>query len=202
MVLQAAFFRLANVIPVDDAVGFMKAAAKKTYFAKGDDVVNRNLAAIDEGVKSLVEAPVPESWLNAADPAPAARPGLPAVVTNLLEPINAQKGDDLPVSAFKGYEDGVIDMGLTAYEKRDIAVHVPVWDNRCAFACPHAVVRPYLLTAEEAAAAPAPLRTIPATGKPGYVYTLQISAADCTGCGVCASVCPAKDKALAMTPNA
>ncbi|MBP5584758.1 MAG: pyruvate:ferredoxin (flavodoxin) oxidoreductase [Lentisphaeria bacterium] len=210
MVLQAAFFRLANVIPVDDAVAFMKAAAKKTYFAKGDDVVNRNLAAIDEGVKSLVEALVPESWLNAADPAPAARPGLPAVVTNLLEPINAQKGDDLPVSAFKGYEDGVIDMGLTAYEKRDIAVHVPVWDpakciqcNKCAFACPHAVVRPYLLTEAEAAAAPAPLRTEPAKGgKPGYVFTLQISAADCTGCGVCASVCPAKEKALTMTPNA
>ena len=207
MVLQSAFFHLMPVIPVEDAVRFMKEAAKKTYFAKGEDVVARNLAAIDAGGEHLHEIAVPASWLEAED-APQPERNVPRVVTEMLEPINAQKGDDLPVSAFRGYEDGVMDMGLTAYEKRGIAVRVPVWQkdlclqcNKCAFVCPHAVIRPYLMTEEEKAAAPESLESVPAKGRQvqGLHFTMQVSRLDCTGCGSCANVCPAKEKALVMT---
>ena len=206
MVLQSAFFHLMPVIPTEEAIGYMKAAAAKTYFAKGEEVVARNLAAIDAGGQHLVQVPVPDSWKDAED-APAPVRNVPKAVTDLLEPINAQKGDDLPVSAFRGYEDGAMDMGLTAYEKRGIAVRVPVRDpakclqcNKCALVCPHAVIRPYLLTEAERAAAPAGLTTVPAKGKPaeGMFFTLQVSALDCTGCGSCANSCPAKEKALTM----
>ena len=210
MVLQSAFFHLMPVIPIQEAVAYMKAAAEKTYFAKGEDVVCRNLAAIDAGSQGLKTVDVPASWADAQDePAPAR--DVPAVVTKLLDPINAQKGDLLPVSAFKGYEDGVMDMGLTAFEKRGIAVRVPVWDaekclqcNRCSYVCPHAVLRPYLLTEAEKAAAPEGLRSVPAKGKQaeGLWFTLQVSALDCTGCGSCENVCPAKEKALTMVPAA
>ena len=210
MVLQSAFFHLMPVIPIQEAVAYMKAAAEKTYFAKGEDVVRRNLAAIDAGSQGLQAVDVPASWADAQDePAPAR--DVPAVVTKLLDPINAQKGDLLPVSAFKGYEDGVMDMGLTAFEKRGIAVRVPVWDaekclqcNRCSYVCPHAVLRPYLLTEAEKAAAPEGLRSVPAKGKQaeGLWFTLQVSALDCTGCGSCENVCPAKEKALTMVPAA
>lgn len=206
MVLQAAFFRLANVIPVEQAIGFMKDAAKKTYFAKGDDVVNRNLSAIEEGATKLIEIKIPEEWMNEQESAKKTCHNLPAVVTDILEPINAQHGDDLPVSTFMKYQDGVIEMGLTAYEKRAIAVHVPVWDstkciqcNQCAFACPHAVIRPFLLNDIEKENAPVGFATLKATGKTGLHFALQVSTADCTGCGVCASICPAKEKALSMT---
>ena len=210
MVLQSAFFNLMPIIPVDEAIGYMKAAAAKTYFAKGEDVVNKNLAAIDAGKDGLVEIAVPEAWLDAGD-APAAPRDVPEVVTKMLDPINNQKGDDLPVSAFAGYEDGVMDMGLTAYEKRGIATRVPVWDadrciqcNKCSYVCPHAVIRPYLLTAEERAGAPQSMTVVPAKGRQaeGYGFTIQISALDCTGCGSCANCCPAKEKALTMTPVA
>ena len=210
MVLQSAFFHLMPVIPVDEAVGYMKAAAEKTYFAKGEDVVKKNLAAIDAGGDGLAEIPVPVEWADAQD-APAAPRDVPEVVTKLLDPINAQKGDDLPVSAFRGYEDGVMDMGLTAYEKRGIATRVPVWDpekciqcNRCSYVCPHAVIRPYLLTGAEKAAAPEGLKTAPAKGKAaeGLYFAMAVSSLDCTGCGSCENVCPAKEKALAMTPAA
>ena len=207
MVLQSAFFHLMPVIPVVDAVRFMKDAATKTYFAKGEDVVAKNLAAIDAGSEGLVRIEVPDSWAQAQDePAPVRN--VPPVVTNLLDPINAQKGDDLPVSAFKGYEDGVMDMGLTAYEKRGIATRVPVWDpakciqcNKCSYVCPHAVIRPYLLNVEEAQNAPEGMKLTPAKGKQaeGLAFTMQISVLDCTGCGSCANVCPAKEKALTMT---
>ena len=208
MVLQAAFFHLMPVIPEEDAIRFMKDAATKTYFAKGEEVVSRNLAAIDAGIASAEEVSIPESWSQAED-APAAARNVPAVVTEILEPLNAQKGDELPVSRLMKYKDGVMDMGLTAYEKRRIATRVPVWQNdlciqcnRCSYVCPHAVIRPYLLTEAEAEAAPENLLAVPAKGKQaeGLLFTMQISQADCTGCGSCANVCPAKEKALVMTP--
>jgi len=207
-VLQSAFFRLMPVIPAEEAIGYMKAAAKKTYFAKGEEVVNKNLAAIDAGGEGLVKVDVPEGWLDAED-APVPARDVPEVVTKLLDPINAQKGDDLPVSAFKGYEDGVMDMGLTAFEKRGIATRVPVWDaakciqcNKCSYVCPHAVIRPYLVNEEEKAAAPEGAAVVSAKGKQaaGFGFTMAVSNLDCTGCGSCANVCPAK--ALTMTPVA
>lgn len=208
-VLQAAFFVLMEVIPKEQALDLIKEATRKTFFAKGDDVVARNVAAIDAGATGVVEVVIPEKWkdaqenviVNSADE-------LPAVVKNLLKPINRQKGDDLPVSAFKGYEDGHIDMGLTAYEKRGIAVKIPVWNaekciqcNRCALVCPHAVIRPYLLNDEEKANAPESFETIPANGAAkGLHFSMQISTYDCTGCGSCVSCCPAKERALTMEP--
>ena len=208
MVLQSAFFHLVPIIPVEEAVGYMKAAATKTYFAKGEEVVSRNLAAIDAGSEGLFEIQVPEDWKDAVD-APKPARDVPDVVTRLLDPINAQKGDDLPVSAFSGYEDGVMDMGLTAYEKRGIAIRVPVWDaekclqcNKCSYVCPHAVIRPYLMTEEEKNLAPEGMKAVKATGKQaaGMYFTMQVSALDCTGCGSCENVCPAKEKALKMVP--
>ena len=209
-VLQSAFFHLMPVIPEEEAVGYMKDAARKTYFAKGEDVVNRNLAAIDAGSEGLVKVDVPAEWADAQD-APAPKRDVPEVVTKLLDPINAQKGDDLPVSAFAGYEDGVMDMGLTAYEKRGIATRVPVWDgdkciqcNKCSYVCPHAVIRPYLLNEEEKAAAPAGMKIVPAKGgqAAGLYFAMAVSNLDCTGCGSCENVCPAKEKALTMVPVA
>ncbi|MBR7155492.1 MAG: 2-oxoacid:acceptor oxidoreductase family protein, partial [Lentisphaeria bacterium] len=146
LVLQSAFFHLVNIIPGEEADNYMKDLARRTYFAKGEEVVSRNCAAIDAGAKSFKRIEIPAAWLTAADKAEAVCSNRPAVVRNLADPINRQKGDDLPVSAFKGYEDGVIEMGLTAYEKRGIAVKVPVWEsskclqcNRCSLVCPHAV---------------------------------------------------------------
>ena len=208
MVLQSAFFNLMPVIPVEDSVRYMKAAAEKTYFAKGEDVVKRNLAAIDAGCSAFVRIDVPDSWKDAED-APKQERNVPAVVTEILEPINAQKGDDLSVSQLARYKDGVMDMGLTAYEKRGIAVRVPVWNpetciqcNRCSYVCPHAVVRPYLMTEEEKNAMPEGMKAAPAKGREavGMYFTMQVSEPDCTGCGSCANVCPARDKALTMVP--
>ena len=210
MVLQAAFFKLMPVIPVEEAVGYMKAAAEKTYFAKGEDVVRKNLAAIDAGIEAPAFVEIPESWADAPD-LPQAERNVPAVVTEILEPLNEQKGDDLPVSKLMKYKDGVMDMGLTAYEKRRIATRVPVWNaeaciqcNRCSYVCPHAVVRPYLLTENEKNEAPESMKLAPAKGKQaaGYYFTLQVSEADCTGCGSCANVCPSRDGALTMVPVA
>ena len=207
MVLQSAFFHLMPVIPTEDAVRYMKDAAAKTYFAKGEEVVARNIAAIDAGKDALVKVEVPADWKDAADEEAPAR-NVPEVVVRILDPINLQKGDDLPVSAFAGYEDGVMDMGLTAFEKRGIATRVPVWDpekclqcNKCSFVCPHAVIRPYLMTQEEYEKAPADMKAAAAKGKQaaGMYYTLQVSALDCTGCGSCENCCPAKEKALTMT---
>ncbi len=209
-VLQASFFALMEVIPTEEALEMIKAATKKTYFAKGDDVVARNVAAIDAGATKLVKVEVPASWKDAEEVSEAAAAlDVPAVVTGILEPINKQKGDDLPVSAFKGYEDGRIDLGLTAYEKRGIALQVPVWDaqkciqcNKCALVCPHAVIRPYLLNDEEKANAPEGFITAPANGPAakGLHFTMQVSAYDCTGCGSCVACCPAKEKAITMEP--
>ena len=210
MVLQSAFFHLMPIIPSEEAIGYMKAAAAKTYFAKGEDVIKKNLAAIDAGAEGLRAIDVPADWKDAQD-TPSPKRNVPAVVTDLLDPINAQKGDDLPVSAFAGYEDGVMDMGLTAFEKRGIATRIPVWDaarclqcNKCSFVCPHAVIRPYLLNEEEKASAPASMLLAPAKGKQvsGLWFTMQVSALDCTGCGSCENVCPAKEKAITMVPAA
>ncbi len=206
-VLQSAFFSLMEIIPRDEALGEMKSAARKAYFAKGDEVIAKNIAAIDAGADAPVRIDVPAAWAEAAD-IPADDAALPAVVKNILFPINRQKGDDLPVSTFRDYKDGHIDMGLTAFEKRGIATHIPRWDaekciqcNRCALVCPHAVIRPYLLSGEEKTSAPEGFTTVPANGAAkGYHFTMQVSDLDCTGCGSCASVCPAKEKALTMTP--
>jgi len=189
-------------------MGYIKDAVRKTFFAKGEDVIARNIAAIDAGGSGLIRIEIPESWAFSRDEikkAPIAdRPG---IITKLLEPMNAQKGDSLPVSAFVGYEDGTVELGLTAYEKRGLASMVPVWDpslciqcNRCSYVCPHAVIRPYLLNAEEMQGAPENIKAVPAMGAAGYSYTLQISKDDCTGCGSCVRCCPAKQKALSMTP--
>ena len=208
-VLQAAFFALMDVIPTESALKMIKDAVRKTYFAKGDDVVARNVAAIDAGATQIVRVDVPASWAQAETAQDSDGEKLPDVVKNLLIPVNRQKGDDLPVSAFKGYEDGRIDMGLTAFEKRGIALSVPKWDaskciqcNRCALVCPHAVIRPYLLSEEEKQNAPAGFETVPAMGAQakGMHFAMQISALDCTGCGSCVACCPAKEKALTMEP--
>lgn len=211
-ILQAAFFALMEVIPTEEALELVKAATRKTYFTKGDDVIAKNIAAIDAGAAGIVEVDVPASWATAGCAACDSCSNMakePDVVKNILKPINRQKGDDLPVSAFKGYEDGHIDMGLTAYEKRGIAMMIPEWDrgkciqcNKCALVCPHAVIRPYLLNDEEKANAPEGFETIPANGAAtkGMHFTMQISTYDCTGCGSCVACCPAKEKAIQMVP--
>ena len=208
-VLQAAFFQIAGLMPVEEALDYMKDAARKSYARKGDAVVAKNVAAIEEGAQKCVEVAVPASWADAPLDESAAEADVPAVVENILRPVNAQKGDDLPVSAFAGYEDGVIDMGLTAYEKRGIAVKTPEWKaetciqcNRCAFVCPHAAIRPYLLDQDEAQNAPEGFATVALKGgknlPEGTRYAIQVSQFDCTSCGSCADVCPAG--ALDMQP--
>lgn len=207
-VLQAAFFACTGIIKADVALEAMKAAARKTYFAKGEEVVNKNVAAIDKGAAGVREIKVPAAWASAKKVETNAVDNRPAVVRNLLEPINAQKGDDLPVSAFADNIDGTLEMGLTAYEKRGIAVKVPVWNtdkciqcNRCSLVCPHAVIRPYLLDEAEKTAAPEGFKTIVANGKAkamGLHFALSISALDCTSCGSCVQSCPAN--ALEMQP--
>ena len=208
-VLQAAFFQIAGLMPVEEALDYMKDAARKSYARKGDAVVAKNVAAIEEGAQKCVEVAVPASWADAPLDENAAEANVPAVVENILRPVNAQKGDDLPVSAFAGYEDGVIDMGLTAYEKRGIAVKTPAWNaeaciqcNRCAFVCPHAAIRPYLLDQDEAQNAPEGFTTVALKGGKnlpgGTHYAIQVSQFDCTSCGSCADVCPAG--ALDMQP--
>ncbi|MDD7739555.1 MAG: pyruvate:ferredoxin (flavodoxin) oxidoreductase [Lachnospiraceae bacterium] len=212
-ILQSAFFKLANIIPEEKAIELMKAAAKATYGRKGDDVVAKNWAAIDEGAKQVKEVAVPESWKDAADEglktthAESGRAEVVNFVNNIQSKVTSQEGNSLPVSAFTEYVDGTTPSGAAAYEKRGIAVNVPVWNpenciqcNRCSFVCPHAVIRPIAMTAEEAAAAPEGIKTMPMTGMAGYTFTMAISQLDCTGCGSCANVCPGKKgaKALAM----
>ena len=205
MVLQSAFFTLADIIPIDEAIGYMKAAASKTFAKKGENVVQMNLAAIDRGVDSIVTVDVPDSWKDAVDAPVADSKVEPDFIANILRPCNALKGDDLPVSTFLGYQDGTVPLGTSAYEKRGIATRLPVWDataciqcNRCSFVCPHAVIRPYLLDEAEVAAAPADFTTVPAKGAAGLAFSLQISDMDCTGCGSCVASCPMTGKALRM----
>ena len=211
-VLQSAFFKLANIIPEEHAIELMKAAAKATYGRKGDAIVQMNYDAIDAGAKQVVEVQVPESWKNCEDEglvmahAESGREDVVEFVNTIQSKVNAQEGNSLPVSAFKDYVDGTTPSGSSAYEKRGIAVDIPVWNpenciqcNRCAYVCPHAVIRPVALTEEEAAAAPEGMQTLPLTGMKEYKFTMTVSAYDCTGCGSCANVCPGKKGAKALT---
>lgn len=209
MVMQSAFFKLANVIPVEDAVSYLKEANVKSYGSKGEKIVAMNDKAVDAGIEKLVKFEIPESFKDAKDAAEGAAEELPRFIKDILIPMNRQEGDSLPVSTFVGAEDGTFEAGSAAYEKRGIAVTVPEWQaanciqcNQCSFVCPHAVIRPFLLTAEEKANAPEGFETIKAMGK-GFEelqYKIQVSTMDCTGCGNCADVCPSKNKALVMKP--
>ncbi len=214
-ILQSAFFKLANVIPQEKANELMKAAAKATYGRKGDDIVAKNWAAIDAGADKVVKIDVPESWKD-CDPndgityssTDKGSPELISFVNKIQSKINAQEGNSIPVSEFMDYMDGYTPSGSSAYEKRGIAVSVPVWDaskciqcNRCSYVCPHAVIRPVAITPAEIAAAPCEITAVPMKPAVGEnLFTMSISSLDCTGCGSCVNVCPAKEKAITMTP--
>ncbi len=210
-ILQSAFFKLTGIIPEEQAIELMKAAAKATYGRKGDDVVQKNWAAIDAGAKQVVEVKVPESWKGAADEglamthAESGRKDAVDFVNNIQAKVSAQEGNSLPVSAFKDYVDGTTPSGTSAYEKRGIAVNIPVWNpenciqcNRCSYVCPHAVIRPVAMTADEAAKAPEGMQMLDMTGMPDKKFAIVVSAYDCTGCGSCVNVCPGKKGAKAI----
>ncbi|MBS7277609.1 MAG: pyruvate:ferredoxin (flavodoxin) oxidoreductase [Bacteroidales bacterium] len=208
-ILQSAFFKITGIIPYEDAVKYMKDAIVKSYGKKGEDVVNKNFAAVERGGE-YVEVTIPESWsgISAKFETPGKNRLAPSFVKDVADIVNAQCGDSLPVSAFKEYADGTMPAGTSAFEKRGVAVNVPEWNpekciqcNTCSFVCPHAAIRPFLLTGEEAAAAPGTVKT--AQGKAvlkDYRFAISISVDDCTGCGNCVDVCLAKDKALSMVP--
>lgn len=214
-ILQSAFFALAKILPVEEAVEYMKKAAYKSYSKKGDEIVNLNYKAIDMGAGKLVKIDVPADWANAVDEVvvtkeiTASNPELARFAKEILAPIALNDGDSLPVSAFRGAEDGTFPQGLAAFEKRGVAVDVPEWIpenciqcNQCSYVCPHATIRPFALSKEEVAAAPASMKKLDKmTGKgcEDLAFTMSISPLDCMGCGLCVNVCPAKTKALAMT---
>ncbi|WP_427340093.1 pyruvate:ferredoxin (flavodoxin) oxidoreductase [Caloranaerobacter sp. DY30410] len=210
MIMQAAFFKLAKVIPVEVAIKYLKDAIVKTYGKKGEKVVKMNYEAVDRGVNSLVKVEIPESWKFAtAEEEAAVTKEVPEFIEKVLIPMNKQEGDSLPVSTFVGREDGTFPQGTAAYEKRGIGVNVPEWIkenciqcNQCSFVCPHAAIRPFLLNEEEKANAPETFETIKAIGKgfEGLEFRIQVSTLDCAGCGNCADICPAKNKALVMKP--
>lgn len=212
MVMQTVFFKLANILPVDEAIQYLKDAIKENYGHKGDRIVEMNWKAVDAALEALEKVEIPAEWANAETEAAAtSEDDRPEFIRNILEPINKQKGDSLPVSAFVGREDGHFPQGTAAYEKRNIAINIPEWQvdnciqcNQCSLVCPHAVIRPFLLNEEELKNAPEGFVTKKAIGKQfeGLQYRIQVSPLDCTGCGVCAEVCPAKEKALVMKPNA
>ena len=207
-VLQAAFFKLANIMPIDDAVKHMKDAIAKTYLAKGEQVISMNQAAVDRGISDLVEVEVLPEWKDLpSDPVVEDTRNIPDFIKNVVEPSNLQIGDSIPVSEFVPYADGSYPLGTTQYEKRGVASKVPEWDvdkcvqcNRCALVCPHAVIRPYLLTAEEKANSPESFKTKKAIGKglENYEFRIQVSPLDCYSCSACANACPAQ--ALTMKP--
>ena len=208
-ILQSAFFKITGIIPYEDAVKYMKEAIVKSYGKKGEDVVNKNFAAVERGGE-YVEVTIPESWsgISAKFETPGKNRLAPSFVKDVADIVNAQCGDSLPVSAFMEYADGTMPAGTSAFEKRGVAVNVPEWNpekciqcNTCSFVCPHAAIRPFLLTGEEAEAAPGTVKT--AQGKAvlkDYRFAISISVDDCTGCGNCVDVCLAKDKALSMVP--
>lgn len=205
-VMQAAFFKLANVIPYNEAEDYMKQAVKKSYGKKGDAIVNMNYAAIDNAIAGVVEVPVPAAWADATTGAEAVHIEAPEYFHNVIKPILAQEGDKLPVSVFD--PAGIVPVGTTQYEKRGIAVTMPKWHienciqcNQCSLVCPHATIRPFLLNEEEVAGAPETFSSKVATGFKGYNYRIQLYPFDCVGCGNCADVCPAKEKALTMVPR-
>ncbi|WP_294134713.1 pyruvate:ferredoxin (flavodoxin) oxidoreductase, partial [uncultured Clostridium sp.] len=209
MIMQSAFFKLAEIIPQEEATEYLKASIKKAYGKKGDKVVNMNYEAVEAGMNSLVKINVPESWKTATDEVKVETKEVTDFVKNIMNPMNALEGDKLPVSAFNGLEDGTFPAGTAAYEKRGVATDVPEWNmakciqcNQCAFVCPHACIRPVLVTDEELAKAPAGFETKKATGKTlaGLNYRIQVSTLDCTGCNNCVDICPAPGKALEMKP--
>ena len=209
MIMQAAFFKLAKVVPIDDAIKYMKEAIIQTYGAKGEKIVQMNYHAVDRGIKSLKKVEIPVGWKDAIEIKDIKKAQEPDFIENILRVINRQEGDSIPVSAFTGVEDGTFPMGTAAYEKRGIAVNVPEWlkenciqCNQCSYICPHAVIRPFLLTDDELKNAPEKFETIKAKGKglDPFAYRMQVSILDCTGCGNCANICPAKEKALVMKP--
>lgn len=208
-IMQSAFFKLANVIPYTDAISEMKNAIKKSYGIKGDNIVQMNNAAVDKGADGIVKVEIPVEWKDIKVIADPGRDNVPDFIKNVADVMNNLDGDLLPVSAFKGREDGTLPLGTSAYEKRGIAVNVPHWIaenciqcNQCAYVCPHAVIRPFLLDEKEAAAVPEGTVLLDAIGKglEGYKFRIQLSPLDCTGCGNCEQVCPAKVKALEMKP--
>ena len=212
-ILQSAFFTLAKIMPEEDAIAYMKAAAKKSYLKKGQDVVDCNYRAIDAGATAFRKVEVPADWATASDvcddAALTGKPALVQQVKDIMIPVGKMDGDSLPVSKFMNYVDGQFELGASAYEKRGVAVTVPEWDsakciqcNNCAYVCPHATIRPVALTEEEAKNAPAAAKIVPVKagkGKGVYSYTMAISPLDCMGCGVCIGVCPVN--ALAMVPQ-
>ncbi len=205
-VLQSAFFKLANIIPEDEAIQYMKEKALASYAKKGDDIVQMNYQAIERGANEVVEVPVPAEWKDCKDEvlgeqAVSGKPEVLDFVNNIQKPINACQGDKLPVSTFKNVIDGTFPQGTAAYEKRGVAVDVPCWNsegclqcNQCAYVCPHAVIRPVVMNEEEKNNAPAGMKVTPMTGMPGYYFTMTVSVLDCTGCGSCTNVCPGNNR--------
>ena len=208
MVMQSAFFKLAQVLPLEEAVDHLKKAIVNDYGNKGEKIVNMNYEAVDRGIDALVKIDVPASWKDAKDEVKEEKE-VPAFISDILTPMNRQEGDNLPVSAFLEREDGTFPQGTAAYEKRAIAIDVPCWIkdnciqcNQCSYVCPHAAIRPFLLDEEEVKNAPETFETIKAMGKglEGLEYRMQVTVLDCTGCGNCAEVCPSKEKSLVMKP--
>ena len=208
MIMQAAFFKLANIIPIDEAVRYMKEAIEASYGKKGGNVVAINNLAVDKGINSVVKIAIPASWTTAVDTHKEVKP-VPEFINKIMEPMNRQEGDKLPVSTFIGREDGTFPQGTTKYEKRGIAVDIPEWMadkctqcNQCSYVCPHASIRPFLLNEEEVKNSPETFGSKKAIGKglENYNFRIQVSPLDCAGCGNCAQVCPAKEKALFMKP--
>jgi pyruvate-ferredoxin/flavodoxin oxidoreductase len=221
MVMQAAFFKLSSIIPVDDAIKYLKEALVFDYGKQGQRIIDMNYAAVDQGMKAIATIIAPEEWKAAVDTqdevqhvacacsSDLVNADLPAFIKKIAVPMNRQEGDKLPVSAFNGREDGTFPSGTTAYEKRGIAAEIPEWQpdrciqcNQCSFVCPHAVIRPVLINKSEMATAPYDMAVKPAVGYPEMQFHLSISPLDCTGCGNCFEVCPAKGKALEMKPLA
>lgn len=208
MIMQTVFFKLANVIPLEDAIRYLKTSIEETYGKKGQKIVDMNHQAVDRTLEALIKVDIPDSWMDAKEEE-APMKDEPDFVKNIQRPMARHEGDELPVSAFVGMEDGTFPLGTTSYEKRGIAVTIPEWQidkciqcNQCSYVCPHAVIRAYLLDEEEVKKAPDTFKTKKAMGKglEKYQYRIQISPLDCTGCGNCADVCPAPGKALIMKP--
>ena len=208
-ILQAAFFKITGIIPIEEAVDHMKEAILKSYGSKGEKIINMNYAAVDKGVELVTEVEIPAAWAELEDEPVVIDETLPKWIRDIQIPVNAMKGDDIPVSAFTDAPDGTMPQGTSKYEKRGIAVNVPVWDsskciqcNQCSYVCPHAAIRPFLVDTKEAAAAPEGFKMIQAKGKgmETYQYRIQTAVLDCTGCGSCAAVCPSKEKAITMLP--
>ena len=208
MIMQSAFFKIAAIIPVNEAVSYLKVAVEKSYGRKGEKVVTMNNAAIDKGVASIAQVKVPAAWGTAQDEKTDTKK-VPVFIENILIPMNRQEGDKLPVSSFIGIEDGAFPLGTSAYEKRGIAINVPEWQadkciqcNQCAYVCPHAAIRPVLLNEEERNNAPEGVTSKPCVGHKELHFMMAVSPYDCTGCGNCAQVCPSKEKALTLKPLA